>query len=89
MAESLDQVPEAGLQNLILSFSTVDNRKVAYIAARVSNTLEDRGVAPDNEQFGRRFDACLAALVDAKRLKASGNIQNWRHSEVCLNPKAI
>jgi hypothetical protein len=71
------------LDQVILSFCNERLQKVARIAAKTYEVLENRGIEI-TAATADAFDECLAALVGSGKLEAKGDIHRWRHSEVRL-----
>jgi hypothetical protein len=71
------------LDELILSFCSERLQKVARIAAKTYEVLEDRAIEI-TAATADAFDECMAALVGSGKLEAQGNIKRWCYSEVRL-----
>ena len=73
----------ADLDQLLLSFCNRRWLKVARIAGKTLDAIEERGTKLDGT-FADQIDARMAALVHGRLLEAEGNIKRWRYSEVRL-----
>jgi hypothetical protein len=73
----------ADLDQLLLSFCNRRWLKVARIAGKTLDAIEERGTKLDGA-FADQIDARMAALVHGGLLDAKGNIKRWRYSEVRL-----
>ena len=71
------------LDNLLISFCDQQWRKVARIAAKTYQALEERGIEI-TVATAEAFDARMGLLVASGQLDAKGDIRRWRHSEVRL-----
>jgi Protein of unknown function len=76
-------IPAAEFDQLLLSFCDEHWRKVARIAAKTYQALEDRGMEITGAT-AKAFDARMAALVGTGQLEAKGDIKRWGYSEVRL-----
>jgi len=74
-------MPPSDLDQLILSFCNERLQKVARIAAKTYQALEDRGIEITAATTAA-FDVRMAALVDGGKLEAKGDIKRWGYSEV-------
>jgi|HubBroStandDraft_6_1064221.scaffolds.fasta_scaffold36018_4 hypothetical protein len=76
-------MPFLDLDQLILSLCNERLQKVAMIASKTYQVLEDRGIEI-TAATATAFDARVAVLVGNGKLEAKGDIKRWRHSEVRL-----
>ena len=76
-------ISAAELDELLLSLCGERWRKVARIAAKTYQVLEDRGVEITGSTSAA-FDARMAVLVSTGQLEAEGDIKRWRYGEVRL-----
>lgn len=76
-------IPASDLDQLLLSFSDRQWRKVARIIGKTLDALEQRGVQLDGT-IAAQIDARMAMLVGNRQLEAKGDIRRWRYSEIRL-----
>ena len=79
-SEFMSALSNQRLDDLILSFTRPEWRKVAIIIGKTLDASERRGVDTTDEAIAER----VVALVKTGKLEFQGDLSLWRHSEVRL-----
>jgi hypothetical protein len=73
-------MPVPPIDDIILSLSQPEWKKVAMIIAKAVDECERRAITATHNEIASR----IQMLVSARRLEAQGDLSNWRHSEIRL-----
>lgn len=76
----MNPLPNSPIDDLVLSFSRAQWRKVAMIILQVLDESRRHGTEIDEYAVAER----IRILVEDGRLEAQGNLYIWRQSEVRL-----
>jgi hypothetical protein len=77
-------IPEAEIDELLLSFCNARWQKVARIIGKTLEELEKREPLGNDGVMADTIDARLENLVCSGRVEAKGNIRKWGYSEIRL-----